>query len=80
VIPRMRTGVRVSDANQKQQPVKTIATTACKNTDRSARQHFVAQDLAIPLQHHQAVLYTTARASAKWFYQIALQLLVTREV
>ena len=47
MIPRMRTGVRVSDANQKQQPVKTIATTACKKTDRSARQHFVPQDLAI---------------------------------
>jgi hypothetical protein len=27
--------------------VKTIATTACKKTDRSARQHFVPQDLAI---------------------------------
>jgi len=45
----MRTGVRRSDANQKQHPMKTMATVACKRVDRSARQHFAPQDLAILL-------------------------------
>ena len=47
VIPRMRTGVRMSDANQKQQPMKMMATMPCRMLERMARQHFPAQDLAI---------------------------------
>jgi len=61
VIPMMRTGVSINDANQNAQTMNVMASAPWQTLDTTPMQHWVAHDLAIGPN----VLYSTLDGSAK---------------